>query len=93
MRFRTIFFMRPRKLNAGKGNTSEIILAAHTIKGQCMNVEMKNVVSIAGQIEVLAMKNSLTQLLPLLPVLKKALAEGLEALQVALLELTTEKVA
>ncbi|MEO7961498.1 MAG: response regulator [Ginsengibacter sp.] len=85
--------MRVIELNASEGNTSEIILAAHTIKGQCMNVEMKNVVDIAGQIEVLAMKNSLTQLLPLLPVLKKALAEGLEALQVALLELTTEKVA
>lgn len=85
--------MESIEINATKGNTSEIALLAHAIKGQCMNVEMKNVIDLAGQIEVLARQNSLAELMPLVPTLKSALIEGLEALEVARMELPSEKVA
>ena len=73
--------------NATKGNTSKIVLPAHTIKGQCMLVEMKNAVELAQQIEELAKQNSLSELMPLIPVLSSALKEGLDALEVAREEL------
>ncbi len=84
--------MEAIELNAGKSNTSEIILPAHTIKGQCMLVEMENAVELAQQIEELAKQNSLSELKLLIPVLRAAITEGLHALQFALTELPKEVV-
>ena len=85
--------MQAIETNAANGNTAEIILPAHTIKGQCMHVEMQRVIELATQIEHLAKENSLSDILPLIPVLKSELIEGLEALQNARMELYKEKVA
>lgn len=78
-----IAYMTSIETNAKKGNVSEIISLAHTLKGQCMIVEMERVVRLAEQIETLAMKNALAEINQLVPALKSELQSGLKALKEA----------
>lgn len=78
-----IAYMTSIETNAKKGSVSEISSLAHTLKGQCMIVEMERVVKLAEQIETLAMKNALAEINQLVPALKSELQKGLKALKEA----------
>lgn len=85
--------MNAIEINAKKGKASEIISMSHTLKGQCMLVEMERVVKLADKIEILAMKNALTEVNKLIPTLKSELQNGLIALKEARIKLSERQVA
>ena len=76
-------FMDSIETNAKKGKAFELISLSHTLKGQCMLVEMETVIKLADQIETLAAENALTDINQLIPILKSELQRGLKALNEA----------
>lgn len=76
-------YMTSIEVSAKKGNAAEIVSLSHTLKGQCMIVEMERVVKLANQIETLAAKNELNAVKQLIPALKSELQNGLKALKEA----------
>ena len=74
-------YMTSIEANAKTGNAAEIASLSHTLRGQCMIVEMERVIKLASQIETLSVKNSLTEVKPLIPALRSELENGLKALK------------
>lgn len=81
-------YMTAIETSAKRGLAYEIIPLSHTLKGQCMLVQMQSVVKLADRIEILAMKNALSELNQCIPDLKLELQKGLKALKKARIELT-----
>lgn len=85
--------MNAIEMNAKKGKAVEIISLSHTLKGQCLLVEMERVVKLADKIEILAMKNEIAELNKLIPVLKYELQKGLLTLKEARIKVSEGKLA
>jgi len=85
--------MKEIEMYVDNGDVTHIVMPAHTLKGQCMHVEMHTVVALAGQVEALAKENKFQELKALMPSLQSELTLGLQALVVARMELLKEKVA
>ncbi len=71
------------------GDANAVQMAAHSLKGQCLLVEMKKGTDLTCRIEEYAGKNDLESVKALLPQLKHYLTNGLEALEKKLQELET----
>ena len=69
--------------SAKKGEIPVICSLAHTVKGQCMLVEMTEVVQLAEQIEEFNSEKVITKTTDLIPILKFELQKGLSALKKA----------